>query len=127
MVARASFSRYVCGGAWRNLLALRSGTSEDAVLFRFLDGDGIVAGTGSSSPVKSITSNVPEEAVVFFLLDGPGCSSDLVRFLLDVGLGTLDEEAFKEEVIPERLFVTVTVAMEHVNYRGIIISRLCRR
>jgi hypothetical protein len=125
VVARASFSRYVCGGARRNLLALRSGTSEDAVLFRFLDGDGIVAGTGSSSPVKSITSNVPEEAVVFFLLDCPGCSSDLVRFLLE-GLATLDEEAFKEEVIPERLLVTVTVAMEHVNYRGII-SRLCRR
>jgi hypothetical protein len=74
-----------------------------------LDGDGIVAGTGSSSPVKSITSNLPEEAVVFFLLDCPGCSSDLVRFLLDVGLAALDEE-----VIPERLLETVTVAMEHV-------------
>jgi hypothetical protein len=87
-VARASFSRYVCGGARRNLLALRS---SGAAFFCFLDGGGKVAALGSS-PVKSIISIV---LVTFFLLDCPGCSSDL-RFLLDVDLATLSDEAFKE-------------------------------
>ena len=88
-MARASFSRYVCGGARRNRLTLRS---SGAAFFCFLDGDGIVVALGSS-PVKSIISIA---LLIFFLLDCPGCSSDL-RFLLDVDLvATLSEEAFKE-------------------------------